>query len=234
MSNELLLIISVIVIYSSVVLFYRFLGNSGLYCWTVLATIAANIEVLIVVDAFGMEQTLGNILFASTFLVTDILSETEGKKAAQKAVVIGIAASILFILISQSWMLYTPNENDWASSSIVAIFQNTPRLMLSSIAVYAIVQVFDVFAYHAIWKLTTKLCNDSKRFLWLRNNAATLISQFFNTLLYTFAAFYGIYSTETLFHIIFSTFVIYIFTSLLDTPAVYIARKIAPKAKIND
>ncbi len=234
MNNELLLILSVIILYSCVVLFYRYLGRSGLYCWTVLATIAANIEVLIVVDAFGMEQTLGNILFASTFLVTDILSETEGKKAAQKAVSIGIITSVVFILISQSWMLYTPNSSDWASPSIAAVFTNTPRLMLSSITVYAIVQAFDVFAYHAIWAKTTKLCNDSKRFLWLRNNGSTLLSQFFNTLLYTFAAFYGIYPLQTLLHIVFSTYVIYIFTSLLDTPAVYIARKISPKAKENN
>ena len=109
MNNELLLILSLVLIYTCVVLFYRFLGRSGLYCWTVLATIAANIEVLIVVDAFGMEQTLGNILFASTFLVTDILSETEGKRAANKAVLIGILTSGIFILISQSWLLYTPN-----------------------------------------------------------------------------------------------------------------------------
>ena len=61
-----------------------------MYCFTAIATITANIEVLIMVDAFGMEQTLGNILFASTFLVTDIISEVDGKKAAQKAVNIGI------------------------------------------------------------------------------------------------------------------------------------------------
>ena len=173
MSNELLLLLSIIVIYSSVVLAYRFFGKSGLYCWTVLATIAANIEVLIVVDAFGMEQTLGNILFASTFLVTDILSETEGKKAAKKAVSVGIAASVIFILISQSWMLYKPNTNDWVSPAIATIFSNTPRLMFSSISVYTLVQLFDVFAYHAIWRFTTKLCNDSKKYLWVRNSAAT-------------------------------------------------------------
>ena len=112
MRNEFLLILSLVFIYTCVVLFYRFLGKAGLYCWTVLATIAANIEVLIVVNAFGMEQTLGNILFASTFLVTDILSETEGKRAANKAVLIGILTSGIFILISQSWMLYTPNANE--------------------------------------------------------------------------------------------------------------------------
>lgn len=230
MSNELLLILSVVFLYTCVVLFYRFRGKSGLYCWTVLATIAANIEVLIVVNAFGMEQTLGNILFASTFLVTDILSETEGKRAANKAVLIGVLTSGIFVLISQSWMLYTPNESDWASPAIASVFSNTPRLMLSSLIVYAVVQAFDVFAYHAIWAKTTKLCNDSKRFLWLRNNGSTLISQFFNTLLYTFAAFWGVYETRTLLNIVFSSYVIFIFTSLLDTPAVYIARKGKPQA----
>lgn len=231
MCNELLLIVSLVLIYTCVVLFYRFLGKSGLYCWTVLATIAANIEVLIVVNAFGMEQTLGNILFASTFLVTDILSETQGRRAANKAVLIGILTSGVFILLSQSWLLYTPNDSDWASPAIASVFSNTPRLMLSSIIVYAIVQAFDVFAYHAIWTKTTKLCKDSRKFLWLRNNGSTLVSQFFNTLLYTFAAFWGVYELNTLINIVFSSYVIFIFTSLLDTPAVYVARKLSPTVK---
>ena len=75
MTNELLLILSLLLIYSALLLFYYLFGKDGLYAWTVIATIAANIEVLILVDAFGMEMTLGNILFASTFLVTDIISE---------------------------------------------------------------------------------------------------------------------------------------------------------------
>ena len=69
--NEILLIVSLLVIYGCVLLAYRLFGIHGLYCFTAIATISANIEVLILVDAFGMEQTLGNILFASTFLVTD-------------------------------------------------------------------------------------------------------------------------------------------------------------------
>ena len=183
-----------------------------------------------VVDAFGMEQTLGNILFASTFLVTDILSETTGRKAANKAVLISIATSAAFIVISQSWMLYTPNANDIAYDHISSVFANTPRLMISSISVYAIVQFFDVFAYHFIWDKTTKLCKDSKRFLWVRNNLATMTSQLLNSILYTLAAFWGVYSTETLVNIVISSMVIFAVTSILDTPAVYIARKIAPKA----
>ena len=229
MRNEIILILSLLAIYTAVVLFYKFWGKSGLYCWTVIATISANIEVLILVDAFGMEQTLGNILFASTFLVTDILSETEGKEAAKKAVTLGIVTSVVFVLISQSWLLYLPNENDFAMPAIRSVFTNTPRLMISSIVVYAIVQMFDVWAYHAIWNKTEKYCKDSKRFLWLRNNGSTLVSQFFNTFLYTFAAFLFIYPVGTLMNIVRSSYVIFIVTSLLDTPAVYAARWIKSK-----
>ncbi len=59
----------------------------------------------------------------------------------------------------------------------------------------------------------------------------TLISQFFNTFLYTFAAFWGVYEIKTLMNIVFSSYVIFIFTSLLDPPAVYIARKLLPTDK---
>ena len=107
MSNEILLILSLVLIYSFVLLAYYFFDISGLYGWTVFCTITANIEVLLMVRAFGMEQTLGNVLFASSFLVTDIISEIGGKKQAQKAVNLGICTSCCFILISQMW-LYTP------------------------------------------------------------------------------------------------------------------------------
>ena len=72
MQNEFLLILSLPLTYSAVLALFRLFGKQGLYLWSIVATIAANIEVLIVVDAFGMEMTLGIILFASTFLVTDI------------------------------------------------------------------------------------------------------------------------------------------------------------------
>ncbi|MGL4790610.1 MAG: queuosine precursor transporter [Anaerotignaceae bacterium] len=228
MQNEIVLILSLVTIYAMVLIFYKFLGQSGLYAFATIATIAANIEVLIMVDAFGMEQTLGNILFASTFLITDILSELYGKKAANKAVKISILANIVFIAISQSWFLYIPNASDFASPAIREIFTNTPRLMLVGIAVYGIVQVFDVWFYHKIWEKTTARFGDSKRGLWIRNNGSTLISQFLNTLLFTFGSFFGIYDFATLINILISSYIIFIVTSLVDTPAVYLARKIKP------
>ncbi|MDY4668584.1 MAG: queuosine precursor transporter [Oliverpabstia sp.] len=229
MPNELLLIFSLLLLFGGVLFFYYLFGSTGLYCWTVFATIAANIEVLIVVNAFGMEQTLGNVMFASTFLVTDILSEIAGKKEANRAVRLGIFTSVFFILVSQLWLQFTPAKTDFIMPSIEAVFSNTPRLMLASFLVYAICQQFDVWAYHKWWEFTTKKCGDSSRFLWVRNNGSTLISQFLNTLLFTLGAFWGIHDTPTLISIIASSYVIFIITSLLDTPFIYLARKIRPR-----
>ncbi len=234
MINELLLIGSLIFIFSAALLGYKLFGKAGLYCLSVIATILANIEVLIMIDAFGMEQTLGNVLFAVTFLITDILSECEGKKAANKAVFLGMFASAFFLLLSQSWLLYVPSLSDWVSPSIKSVFSGTPRMMLSSFAVYALSQIFDVWLYHKWWEFTEKKCGDKRKFLWLRNNGSTLISQLLNTALFTLFAFYGTYDSNTLISIFFSSYVIYIFTSLLDTPVVYLARLIHDKKCKNE
>ena len=231
MTNELLLIGSVILIFSMALLSYRFFGKAGLYCLSAVATILANIEVLLLIRAFGMEQTLGNVLFAVTFLITDILSECEGKKAANKAVWIGMASSLFFLLLSQSWLLYVPSEGDWAMGSFREIFSSTPRMLLSSFLVYAISQLFDVWLYHKWWAFTEKKTGDRRRFLWLRNNGSTLVIQILNTLLFTLFAFYGTYDMGTILSIFVSSYVIFIFTSLLDTPVLYLARKVHDRSQ---
>ncbi|MDE5990902.1 MAG: queuosine precursor transporter [Clostridia bacterium] len=230
--NELILIVSLIVIFASVLLAYRLFGRGGLYAMSAIMTTFANIEVIILIKAFGMEQTLGNILFAATFLITDILSECEGKKCANKAVFIGIFSQVFFLLLSQSWLLYKPvASDDVAVEAIKTVFSNTPRMILASLAVYAVSQVFDVWLYHKWWKFTEKKFGNKRGFLWLRNNGSTLISQIINTLLFTLLAFIGTYDAKTIMSIFASSYVIFIFTSLLDTPCVYLARKISDKKK---
>ena len=229
--NELLLIISLPLIYGSVLAAYKFFGKTGLFAWTVFATITANLEVLLLVDAFGIEQTLGNVLFASTFLVTDILSEKYGKKDAQVAVDLGVATSIGFIVLSRLWLCYTPAVNDWAMPSFQTIFTNTPRVMLASVLVFAIVQRFDVWLYHKWWDYSKRKFGDSKRFLWLRNNGSTMVSQLLNTVLYTFGAFGGLYELPTLISICISSYAVFFVTSLADTPFVYWARTMKLKAE---
>lgn len=233
MKNELLLILSVFLIYGGVLFCYRLFGKHGLFAFSATATVLANIEVLILVDAFGMEQTLGNVMFASTYLITDILSENDSKKDASKAVYIGIFTSIAMLVLTQLWMLFTPAASDFVMPSIKQIFSTTPRLMLASILGYAVSQRFDVWLYHAWWKLTAR-GGDSRRMLWLRNNGSTLVSQLINTILFTTVAFLGRYDTATFISIMVSSYVIYIFTSMLDTPIIYIARIMKEKGWVKE
>jgi uncharacterized integral membrane protein (TIGR00697 family) len=227
--NEILLLISAVIVYASLLFWFAMFGKAGVYGFTVFTTILANIEVMILVDAFGIEMTLGNMLFSSTFLTTEILSEMYSKEDANRAVKIGIVTSVTMIIITQSWLLYTPNGNDWAFGSIKTLFSNTPRLMFASLIVYAIVQWLDVWIYHLVWDFTTRRSGDSERFLWLRNCIATLISQLANTILYTIGAFYGVYEFSTLFDIVVASYAIFAIINFADLPFMYLARYIYKK-----
>ena len=229
MTNELLLIFSLVFIYGGVLVAYKLFGRVGLFCFTAIAAILANIEVAMLIEGFGMVQTLGNVLFASSFLVTDILSENYGKKDAQVAVNIGIFTSVIFIVLAQSWLLYHPIADHAPSAAFPLVFGNTPRILGASFFVYAVSQRFDVFLYHKWWDISSKWKNDRRPYLWLRNNGSTLFSQLLNTVMFNVLAFAGTESWGTVLSIIISCYVIFIFTSLLDTPVVYIARRIKPR-----
>ena len=225
--NELLLIITLLISFGGTLVFLKFFGKGGLFAWIGICTVLANIEVTLLVHAFGMDQTLGNTLFAATFLATDILSELFGKRDAGKGVLAGIFTNLSFILLSFMWVRYIPAEGDWAGPFIRGLFANTPRMLLSSLIAYVISESIDVWLYHSWWKLTERKTGSHTKMLWFRNNFSTLISQLVNIVLFNFGAFLGIYSFSELLVITASCYVIYIATSLLDTPFIYLARKIA-------
>lgn len=229
MTNEILLVASLLFSYGALIFLFRFFGNGGVFAWIALATILANIEVAVLVDAFGMEQTLGNTLFASTFLATDILSEFYGKKIARRGVLIGICASVAFIFFSTIWVRYVPSPNDGVMGAMRTLFSNTPRILAASFAGFAASEMFDIWAYEKWRAFTTRLCGDGRKFLWLRNNGSTLISQAINIALFNFLAFAGIFDKPTLISVTISCYVIYTFTSLLDTPFIYLARAVFEK-----
>lgn len=223
--NEVLIICTLLFTFALVLIWFRMFRDRGMYALTVFLTVLANIEVVILVRAFGIEMTLGTMLFSGTFLATDILSEVYDKKVAQKCVWVGIVTSISMIILTNVWMLYQPSENDFVYSSVRVVFGNTPRVLIASLVVYAICQLVDVTLYHAIWKRTGK----SEKAMWIRNNVATIISQGLNAVLFNIGAFYGTVPTGTLVSIIVANFLITVITSLADTPVLYAARAIAKK-----
>lgn len=218
--NEVLLGVSLGLIYGSVIVGYALFGRWALIVWGSLAPVLANIEVAVLLEAFGLVQTLGNVLFASTFLVTDTLSEIEGKKTAKKAVGISVFCSVFFLLLVQLWLHYVPMDGA-IGESFERIFAQTPRLVFVSLAVFVIAMYVDVWLYHWWWNLSTKILGSKERWLWLRNNGSTLISQLINATLFNVGAFYGVYDGAVILEIIISSYLIFILLALLDTPVLY-------------
>lgn len=225
MTNSLIFIISVFFYLLAVIVTYKLFGKAGLYVFTAISAILANIQVCKNVDIFGLSTTAGNALYAASFLVTDILSEKYGKKSAQKAVYIGIFTTVLFLIGSQLLLLYTPNSSDIMSDTLKNLFGFVPRVALASIIGYACSQTIDVFLYHLIWKKT----GDNSKKLWLRNCGSTLTSQAVDTVVFTFIAFWGIYDTKIFISILLTTYFFKAIVAICDTPFVYLARKIKIK-----
>jgi queuosine precursor transporter len=68
-----------------IILAYKLFGKWGLIMWIPVSVIVANIQVVQTVELFGLAATLGNIVYATSFLVTDILVGKLRKAGSQKS-----------------------------------------------------------------------------------------------------------------------------------------------------
>lgn len=225
--NSLLFVGGAILFLTLLLIFYWFFGKMGLYVYIGFATILANIQVCKSVEVFTLASTAGEVLYASSFLCTDILSEKYGKKAANKGVFLGIAVNILWIIGTQITLAFVPAEHDLVDGALQVIFGMAPRITAASLVAYICSQSVDVFLYHFIWKKT----GNSKKGLWLRNNGSTLCSQFIDTSIFVTIAFLGVYETPIFLEILGTTYLFKAIVALMDTPFIYIARKIKTLSK---
>lgn len=222
--NELLWLLLILVNFGIVILAYRFFGKVGLYAWIGVAIIIANIQVLKTVELFTMVATLGNIVYGTTFLTTDILSEVYGKSEARKAVFIGFFCMISMTAVMWICLKFVPDISDFAQGSLETIFEVMPRVALGSLVAYLVSQLHDVWAF-AFWK---KIFS-SPRHLWIRNNLSTMVSQLIDSVIFCTIALLGLYETGVWLQILLTTYLLKLIVGASDTPFVYIARKIYHK-----
>jgi uncharacterized integral membrane protein (TIGR00697 family) len=194
------------------------MGKTGLFIWIPISVILANIQVLKTVELFGITNTLGNIIYATSFLVTDILSENYSKKDAFKAVVIGFMSLIFMTVIMQIAIMFQPSADDFAQESLQTIFGMMPRIALASLTAFLLSEFHDIWAYN-FWK---KKFTGSKN-IWIRNNASTAVSQLIDSSVFTTIAFLGVFPREIFIEILITTCVLKWIVAVFDTPCVYIA-----------
>lgn len=217
--NIILGILGIILCFSVEILIEKIFKKEGLYVWVSVALITANILVAKNINVLNLQATLGNILFASTFLATDILSEKYSFKDSKKAVNMGIIAVILFTIATQFSLLFKPNELDMVNNSLKTIFTFNLRISISSIIMCYLSNMLDIMLFEKIKK---KIPNK----MWVRNNIATIISNCLENYLFTLFAFIGIYDIGTILSIATTTTILEIIIAICDTPFLYLSKKL--------
>ena len=129
-----------------------------------------------------------------------------------------LAASLFVLLIiylggSFDSIAGSPVDNDAYNQ----VFGNSWRVISASMIAYLFAQLIDVRIYH-FWKKLTK-----GKFLWLRNNGSTIISQLVDTTLVVLVLFYGAKPNDELLQFIIDGWMFKALMALLDTPLLYAA-----------
>lgn len=222
-------------------LLFRLFGAQGLYLYNIVAVIAANIQVMRAVQ-FGLSVepvALGTVVFASTYLCSDILTEHYGKEAAKTGVWYCFAAQILMTVLMVIAVGYPPltqstqisgeeiNAMLMTENALALLFTPSPRLLVASLIAFAISQFNDIWIFQAINTLTRG------KWLWLRTSISSLVSAMVDTILFSTLAWVVLapvpVSLSTLiFTYILGTFVTRAIMSLLSTPVMYLSYGCTP------
>ena len=165
------------------------------------------------------ELSVGILPYPITFLVTDLISEIFGKKAANRVVVAGIFASFfsMGILLLAGVVPALPNS-PIDDSTFNKVFALSPIAVLASMMAYLFAQFIDIRIYH-FWKNLTK-----GRHLWLRNNFSTFASQFIDTFTVVgLLCAFGVLPWNAFLGLLISGVVFKILVALIDTPLLYLS-----------
>ncbi len=223
-SNELFWAVLLLVNFGAIIFAHRLFGRTGLYVWIAVAGIVANLQVSKTIEVFGLTATLGNIVYAGSFLATDILNENRGPRAARFGVWIGFFSVVAMTVLMTIALWFEPAPSDTMQEHLVIVFGVLPRITLSSLLAYIISQQHDVWAFQ-FWKA---------RFpgsLWLRNNLSTLVSQLIDSIVFTLTAFLGVFPFGTVMEIVVTTYLIKLVVAILDTPFFYLAVRLLPPVR---
>ena len=166
-----------------------------------------------IIDIFGLYVPAGVLAYSITFMATDAIAEVWGKARANWVVIVGFI-SLMVVLILINIAIILPAAPFWKNqSAFETILHGTSRIIIASFVAYIISQLHDVWAFH-LWKKITK-----GKFLWLRNNLSTMVSQFLDTVIFISIAFYGLQPVGKL---IWGQYIVKLGIALLDTPLVYL------------
>ncbi|MFC3767873.1 queuosine precursor transporter [Paenibacillus sp. GCM10012303] len=203
---------------------YRLFGKKGLYSWIGFATVLANIQVTKTIEmpllvTGGIVMTLGNTIYTSIYMSTDLLNEKYGTQAARQAVWFGFFSMLASLVIMQMTLAFVPQEGDLAQESLQTIFGLLPQIAAGSLCAYFVSQFLDVRVF-AYLKRKFPVRNQ----FWIRINGSTLLSQLVDSLVFCTIAFATEYPFDIWLQIFITTYLFKMIISIASTPILYWAR----------
>ncbi len=219
MSNELLFFMVMLLGMLSIP-FAVWRGQAWVQGLIIMMMVLLGITDAKVVEVFGLPITLGTALYVTVFLATDVLTENYGKKVAVDTARLSVCALILFQIYLQAIRIADPVADvQTLSDAMNVVFTSSFRIVAAGLVVYYLSQRIDIVIYDWLKR------RSGEQGLWLRNNASTLVSQFFDTFAFAFLAFYGAF--EGWLMLAFVAYVVKAFVIIVDTPFAYLSRRIA-------
>ena len=180
------------------------------------------------VEDLSFNMTAGVVLWPVVFIMTDIINEYYGKKGVRMLSFLTVAlASYAYLMIYLAIEL--PPANFWEfkelNSQLVNLntafrltFGQGLWIIIASLVAFLIGQFVDVFVFQFLKSKT------GNKFLWLRATGSTVVSQFIDSFIVLFIAFY-IGSDWGLTRVLAIGLVNYIYKfsmAVLLTPSLYI------------
>ena len=218
------------------VFFYRSIGPAGLVAYVPIAYIGGNLQLVKIVDfsIFPDPLALGTVLFTSTWLATDILTERHGRAWAFRAIFAGVFGHLLFVLLMLATLSFRPLG--WSGGEVdpyyafalegQKLLENlfTPQwiFLIAGLTAFTLSQALDITIFD--W-LRRKFAS---KHLWLRNNLSTMVSTLVDNTVFSLLAWIVLASeplplNTVVTTFIFGTWALRLFTALADTPFLYLA-----------
>src|SRR5438105_11207082 len=146
--------------------------------------VLANVFVMKQICLFGFCVTCSDVFMIGSIVSLNFLQEFFGKEAAKSSIRISLLAQVFFVVMAQMHLLYVPSYSDMTHMAFQTIFSSTMRIVFASIATFYLVQQWDVFFYSFLSRVMSSLS--------LKMALSMLVSQLFDTFLFSFLCLYGL------------------------------------------
>jgi len=163
----------------------------------------------------GFTFGAGILFFPISYVFGDVLTEVYGYAHARRVVWTGFAA-LGFASLMTVVVLGLPPAPGWnGQAAHVAVFQQTPRIVLASLAAFWAGEFANSYALAKMKVLT------EGRHLWTRTIGSTIVGAAVDSAIFYPVAFLGVWETRTVFVVLVTNYVLKILWEVIATPMTY-------------